>query len=153
MAEGGIQNIVPDTESVALHSSLYNRHSRNYIEITSVEVCNIMTHLGYGEEIRRRRILKYNDRDSIVNAKMVERNEFRVNDISIITAGSKAEGLSCCFESDTDQLLVLKDVLCVEAEVDLHTIPEDIDVFRMDTRVYPGHCRMYWREKLLHIAM
>ncbi|KAH3733150.1 hypothetical protein DPMN_039575 [Dreissena polymorpha] len=39
-------------------------------------------------------------------------------------------------------LSVVKGVLCVEAGINLHTIPDEIDVFRMDTRVYPGHCRL-----------
>ncbi|KAH3733678.1 hypothetical protein DPMN_040111 [Dreissena polymorpha] len=39
-----------------------------------------------------------------------------------------------------DELAVFKGVLCVEAGINLHNIPEDIDVFRMDTRVYQGHC-------------
>ncbi|KAH3734256.1 hypothetical protein DPMN_040695 [Dreissena polymorpha] len=77
-----------------------------------------MTHLGYGEEIRRRRILKYRKRDRIVNAKWIY--------ITFITAGSKAEGLTCCYESDYENVFVPKDVLCVEAGVDLHTIPNDI---------------------------
>ncbi|KAH3734250.1 hypothetical protein DPMN_040689 [Dreissena polymorpha] len=70
MAEGGIEHSMSDTESVPRHSSLYSDHSWNYVEKTSVEVCNIMTHLGYGEEIRRRRILKFRETDSIVNSKV-----------------------------------------------------------------------------------
>ncbi|KAH3850236.1 hypothetical protein DPMN_092643 [Dreissena polymorpha] len=61
---------------------------------------------------------------------------------TVITAGSKAESLVCLEESDTDRLFVLNNVLCVEAGVDLHTIPDDIDVYRMDTSANKGHCRM-----------
>ncbi|KAH3734262.1 hypothetical protein DPMN_040701 [Dreissena polymorpha] len=94
-----------------------------------------MTYLGYGDEIRRKRILKYRERDSILNS-------ISAKNASVITAGSKAEGLTCWFESDIDNIFVEKDVLCVEAGVDLHTIPDDIEVYRMDTHVYPGHCRL-----------
>ncbi|KAH3733053.1 hypothetical protein DPMN_039477 [Dreissena polymorpha] len=77
---------------------------------------------------------KYREFDRLANT--------RSSDAIHITAGSKAEGLTCFNESDWDFLFVLKSVLCVEAGINLHTIPDDIDVFRMDTRVYPGHCRL-----------
>ncbi|KAH3850332.1 hypothetical protein DPMN_092741 [Dreissena polymorpha] len=93
-----------------------------------------MTQLGYGEEIRRGRIERYRERDMLFNASSYHFTHF--------TAGSKAEGLTCWAESDHDWLHVLKDVVCVEAEVDLHTIPDHTEVYRMDTRTYPGHCRM-----------
>ncbi|KAH3734243.1 uncharacterized protein LOC127850725 [Dreissena polymorpha] len=136
MAEGGIEHSVSDTEGVPRNSSLHSDHSGNYVEKTSVEVCYIMTHLGYGEEIRRRRILKHREKDSIRNARRVTNRPY------MITAGSKAEGLSFFYESDHDFLFILNVVLCVEVGVDLHTIPDDIEVYRMNTRVYPGHCRM-----------
>ncbi|KAH3850381.1 hypothetical protein DPMN_092792 [Dreissena polymorpha] len=91
-----------------------------------------MTRLGYGEEIRRRRIEKYREFDSVQNDEG--------NDVTRITVGSKAEGLTCVLESDRDVLHVLKRVLCVEAGINLQTIPDDINVFRMATCVYPGHC-------------
>ncbi|KAH3845410.1 hypothetical protein DPMN_087690 [Dreissena polymorpha] len=103
-------------------------HFRNYVESVSVEICTIMTRLGYGEEIRRWRVEKYRELD-------------RLQDLPI-TAGSKAEGLTCRFESDYDILYPLRNVLSVETGINLHTIPGHIDVFRMDTRVYPGHCRL-----------
>ncbi|XP_052274763.1 uncharacterized protein LOC127874458 isoform X2 [Dreissena polymorpha] len=93
-----------------------------------------MTLLGYGEEIRRRRGEKYMENDMLVGATPSNSTQ--------LTAGSKAEGLTCLAESDRDLLLVLKSVLCVEDGVDVHTIPDDIEVYSMDTRVYPGHCRM-----------
>ncbi|XP_052241519.1 uncharacterized protein LOC127851706 isoform X2 [Dreissena polymorpha] len=106
----------------------------NHVERVSFEICTIMTRLGYSEEIRRWRVEKYKEQDRLVNA--------RFSDKSFITAGSKAEGLTCFFESDMDILYVMEGVLCVEAGFNLHTIPGDIGVFRMDTRVYPGHCRL-----------
>ncbi|KAH3850407.1 hypothetical protein DPMN_092818 [Dreissena polymorpha] len=96
-----------------------------------------MTLLGIGEKIRRRRVKKYRENDMLVNA---------VSDnVTAITTGSKAEGLTCLNESDCDILFVPNSVLCVEAGVNLHTIPEDIEMFITDTRVYPGHCRMLFK--------
>ncbi|KAH3850264.1 hypothetical protein DPMN_092672 [Dreissena polymorpha] len=93
-----------------------------------------MSRLGYGEEIRWRRVEKYRVNDMLFTA--------RANDETVITAGSSAEGLVCVHESDLDRLFVLNNVLCVEDGVDIHTIPTYIEVFRMDTFAYPGHCRM-----------
>ncbi|KAH3733040.1 hypothetical protein DPMN_039464 [Dreissena polymorpha] len=134
MAEGGINPAMSKTESVPGHSSLYSRHSQNHVENMSMEICTIMTRLGYGEEMRRWRVEKYRELDRLDNT--------RPSHAILITAGSKAEGLTCYLESDWDILLLVKGVLCVEAGINLHTIPDGIDVFRMDTRVYPGHCRL-----------
>ncbi|KAH3809356.1 hypothetical protein DPMN_137719 [Dreissena polymorpha] len=41
-----------------------------------------------------------------------------------------------------DVLIVVEGILCVEAGINLHTIPDGIGVFRMDTSEYPGHCRL-----------
>ncbi|KAH3741950.1 hypothetical protein DPMN_048680 [Dreissena polymorpha] len=98
----------------------------------SMEICTIMTRLGYSEEIRRWRVEKYREIDSLQSA--------RRSDDTLITAGSKAEGLTGVFESDMDFLYVLKGLLCVEAGISIYSIQADIEVYRMDTRVYPGHC-------------
>ncbi|KAH3845469.1 hypothetical protein DPMN_087750 [Dreissena polymorpha] len=94
-----------------------------------------MTRLGNGEEFRRWRVEKYRELDRLQNA-------HSTSGFFKITAGSKAEGLTCRFESDFDTLYPLRNVLSVETGINLHTIPGHIDVFRMDTRVYPGHCRL-----------
>ncbi|XP_052274790.1 uncharacterized protein LOC127874474 [Dreissena polymorpha] len=134
MSEGRIDLTMSDTGRVSIHNSLYSRYSRNHVEGVSVEVCHIMTLLGYGEETRRRRVEKYRENDMLWNAQHL--------DSTFITAGSKAEGLTCWLESDHDLLFMPKGVLCVEAGIDLHTIPDEIEVYMMDTRAYPGHCRM-----------
>ncbi|KAH3733082.1 hypothetical protein DPMN_039506 [Dreissena polymorpha] len=134
MAEGGIDRATSQTESVPGHSSLYSRHSQNHVENMSMEICTIMTRLGYGEEMRRLRVEKYREMNRLADT----RSSHAIH----VIAGSKAEGLTCHLESDLDMLHVWKGVLCVEAGINLHTIPDDIDVFRMDTRVYPGHCRL-----------
>ncbi|XP_052240802.1 uncharacterized protein LOC127851221 [Dreissena polymorpha] len=146
MAEGG----VGCTESESGYSSLYSRHPRNHLEHVSMEICTIMTRLGYGEMMRRWRVEKYREYDRLKNARYL--NE-QGNAVTCITAGSKAEGLTCYLESDWDILFVLEDVLCVEADINLLTISDDKDVFRMDTmdtRVYPGHCRLLQERPAAH---
>ena len=104
-----------------------------------------MTRLGYGEMMRRWRVEKYREYDRLMNK--------QGNAVTNITAGSKAEGLTCYLESDWDVLFVLTNVLCVEADLNLLTISDDIDVFRMDTmdtRVYPGHCRLLQERPAAH---
>ncbi|XP_052219936.1 uncharacterized protein LOC127837135 isoform X3 [Dreissena polymorpha] len=133
MAEGGISRTGSESESNLTHSSMYSRHSQHYVESVSVEICNIMTRLGYGEEIRRWRVEKYCEYDRLINAQLPS--------LTVKTAGSKAEGLTCLCESDRDLLIALNGVICVETGINLNTIPDDISVFWMDdTGVYPGHC-------------
>ncbi|KAH3741934.1 hypothetical protein DPMN_048664 [Dreissena polymorpha] len=93
-----------------------------------------MTRLGYGEEMRRWRVEKHRENDRMHNAGS--------HDFTEITAGSKAEGLTCLLEGDLDLLTVLNGVLCVEAGISIQTILDGVEVYRMDTRVYPGHCRL-----------
>ena len=99
-----------------------------------MEVCYIMTLLGYGEEIRRRRVENFRECDMLTSAGF--------SPCTFITAGSKAEELACWNESDLDRLSLLNSVLCVEAGINVQTIPDDMQVYRMDARVYPDHCRM-----------
>ncbi|XP_052238073.1 uncharacterized protein LOC127849511 isoform X3 [Dreissena polymorpha] len=145
MAEGG----VGCTESESGYSSLYSRHSRNHLENVSMEICTIMTRLGYGEMMRRWRVEKYREFDRLMNARSLNKQKNGEQ----ITAGSKAEGLTCFLESDWDMLFVLTKYLCVEADINLLTISYDIDVFRMDTMdtcVYPGHCRLLQERPAAH---
>ncbi|KAH3705618.1 hypothetical protein DPMN_080695 [Dreissena polymorpha] len=93
-----------------------------------------MTQLGYGEEMRRWRVARYRECDRLKNTSR--------SNITYITAGSKAEGLTCYLESDRDCLFLLKNVICLEAGINLNSIPDDLQVYRMDTHVYPGHCRL-----------
>ncbi|KAH3705541.1 hypothetical protein DPMN_080618 [Dreissena polymorpha] len=96
-----------------------------------------MTRLGYGEEMRRWRVARYRECDRLRNA------ELRNIPVTSITAGSKAEGLTCYLESDHDNLFLLKNVICLEAGINLYSIPDDLQVYRMDTNVYPGHCILF----------
>ncbi|KAH3708992.1 hypothetical protein DPMN_068452 [Dreissena polymorpha] len=93
-----------------------------------------MTRLGYGEEIRRLRVKKHKEADRLLNSQQ--------SDETAITAGSKGEGLTCIAESDRDLLYVVNGILCLEAGINIYTIPDDKDLFRMVTCVYPGHCML-----------
>ncbi|KAH3796126.1 hypothetical protein DPMN_149693 [Dreissena polymorpha] len=135
MAEGGTDRSMSETEMVPGHSSLYSRHSLNYVESVSVETSTIMTRLGYGEEIRRWRIEKYRENDRLCNS--------GIRGFTRITSGSKAEGLTCRLESDSDYLAVMNNILCFETGINLHTIPDNIEVYRMDTCIYPGYCKLF----------
>ncbi|KAH3705636.1 hypothetical protein DPMN_080713 [Dreissena polymorpha] len=112
-----------------------------------------MTRLGYGEEMRRWRVAKYREIDRLTNA--AGSNLSR----TVITAGSKAEGLTCYYESERDHLFLLKNVISLEAGINLYSIPDDLQVYRMDTHVYPGHCRLLLERqtsrfhKIIHNAL
>ncbi|KAH3850416.1 hypothetical protein DPMN_092827 [Dreissena polymorpha] len=137
MTEGNTDRRMSETESVPIHSSMYSRHSRNHVESVSVEVCHIMTMLGYGEEIRRRRVEKNREWDILLNP--------FIDNVTFITAGSKAEGLTCINESDYDFLFVPNNVLCVEAGVDLHTISDDVqDGYTCKPRTLQDVTRETW---------
>ncbi|KAH3705643.1 hypothetical protein DPMN_080720 [Dreissena polymorpha] len=112
-----------------------------------------MTRLGYGEEMRRWRVARYRECDRLENADLSHTSA------TFITAGSKAEGLTCYLESDHDYLIVVKNVICLEAGINLYSIPDDLQVYRMDTHVYPGHCRLVLERltsrchKIIHNAL
>ncbi|KAH3693191.1 hypothetical protein DPMN_192593 [Dreissena polymorpha] len=126
-------------------------HFQNYIESVSVEISSVMTRLGYGEKIRRWRVETNREYSRLTNGTL--------SFVTMITTGSKAEGLTCCFESDWDFLRVLNDFLCVETGINLHNIPDDIEVYRMDTYVYSGYCRLFLERqaprysKIIHNAL
>ncbi|XP_052253273.1 uncharacterized protein LOC127859808 [Dreissena polymorpha] len=127
MAEGGFGCTDTETGSVPRPISLYSRHSQNYVESVSAEICTIMTRLGYGEEMRRWRVAGYREFDRLINASQ--------STSTLITAGSKAEGLTCFLESDHDFLFLLKNVICLKAGINLYSIPGDLQVYRMDTHM------------------
>ncbi|KAH3698506.1 hypothetical protein DPMN_086028 [Dreissena polymorpha] len=94
-----------------------------------------MNRLGYGEEIRRWRVENYREFDRLLNA-CGSRG-------SRMTVGSKGEGLTSFYESDHDFLFELSEYLCVEDGINLLTIADDIEVYRMNTCAYPGHCILF----------
>ncbi|KAH3733302.1 hypothetical protein DPMN_039728 [Dreissena polymorpha] len=136
MAEGGMGRTDFEPESNIRHSSLYARYSQNYIESVSLEISVIMTRLVYGEKNRRWRAEKFKEFDLLRNAALGRY-------MTGITVGSKAEGLTCWLESAKDWLMVVNGILCVEAGININYILNDIEVYRMDPSVYPGHCRLF----------
>ncbi|KAH3733209.1 hypothetical protein DPMN_039634 [Dreissena polymorpha] len=119
-----------------------------------------MTRIGYGEDMRRFRAEKtrehvrlFKKQYRVDNSRLFERLDYWLSESTIIIAGSMAEGLTLWFKSDSDLLHVLNSVLCVETGINIQTIPNGMGVYRMDTRVYPGHCRLLLeRQKHANLA-
>ncbi|KAH3868746.1 uncharacterized protein LOC127867872 [Dreissena polymorpha] len=98
---------------------------------TSIDVC--MTLLGYSDKIRRARIEACKQHDCCMTAA-------RKGVLTCLTTGSKADGLTCSFESDRDEMRILDGVVCVEEGVDSKSIPKETTVLRLNNRMsYPGH--------------
>ncbi|KAH3778963.1 hypothetical protein DPMN_180442 [Dreissena polymorpha] len=62
-----------------------------------------MTWLGFGRHIRQARRDAYMENNRLLNAR---------SHAKIITTGSKAEGLTSFYESDTDNMFVRGDAMC-----------------------------------------
>ncbi|XP_052788906.1 uncharacterized protein LOC128223666 isoform X2 [Mya arenaria] len=99
------------------------------VHAASVHVCEVMDKLGYSEAMVRYRQEAYRKRD--IRLKWV-------------TTGSKGEGLSSPCESDTDVLLLKKNILCKLPGHASLQLPDIITVFIMDgEHCHPGH---FWLE-------
>ncbi|KAH3875177.1 hypothetical protein DPMN_038440 [Dreissena polymorpha] len=97
--------------------------------------------LGYGSHIRQARVDAYREYDSIITASDPGAG-------TVITTGSKAEGLTCLFESDLDEMVVLDGVLCLENGVGADTFPRETTVFTFNTGLcYHGHSRLNLLER------
>ncbi|XP_052258689.1 uncharacterized protein LOC127863309 isoform X2 [Dreissena polymorpha] len=119
-----------------LTPSLLGRSMYKY-EDESKETSTIMNLLGYGPVIRQKRIEALNEWDRLWNAHCFD------GVASSITAGSKAQGLTCVFESDKDMIYVLPNTMCLEYGFDESTIPDHINVFKMNTQsCSAGYCRL-----------
>ncbi|KAH3874553.1 hypothetical protein DPMN_037799 [Dreissena polymorpha] len=96
-----------------------------------------MNLLGYGPEIRHKRIEERNKSDMLFNAYQ----RVYVEPL-FITAGSKAEGLTCRYENDTDLIFVMPNTLLLEDGVHESTIPDHINVLKMNMQsCSAGYCR------------
>ncbi|XP_052267872.1 uncharacterized protein LOC127869382 isoform X2 [Dreissena polymorpha] len=99
-----------------------------------------MNCLGYGSHIRKARRDAFREHDRLQSA--------RVPGTLIITTGSKAEGLTRLFESDTDQLYVVRSIICLEGGVYAERLPRGTIVFTLNTDMcYHGHCRLHLQER------
>ncbi|XP_052263848.1 uncharacterized protein LOC127866987 isoform X2 [Dreissena polymorpha] len=135
MAEGADQPHVPGTDGTPGCNLPSSSRTRLNNEDASLELSNVLNILGYGPELRHRRRECYRENDRRYNERWG--TDFCHDRIIV---GSKAEGLSRCFESDWDILHVFNFAECLEAGCDVNSIPENIPVFRMDTDIcYPGH--------------
>ncbi|KAH3864907.1 uncharacterized protein LOC127866977 isoform X1 [Dreissena polymorpha] len=129
MTEGGVEHNMEWTPSCT-------RRYRFKYEDESKETSNLMNLLGYGSGLRQRRINAYRKLDSLRNARFT-------NDVTTITAGSKAEGLTCFFESDMDTMFIIPHVVCLDVGINEETIPSHIIVFTMGTKGHnAGYCKL-----------
>ncbi|KAH3875265.1 hypothetical protein DPMN_038528 [Dreissena polymorpha] len=103
-------------------------------------MCTLMNFLGYGPPIRQARRDAYRERDRLMNARWT-------SIITMITTGSKAEGLTGFYESDVDTMYVVEGIMCLENGVDSDKLPRETTVFTLNTGVcYHGHSRLNLRE-------
>ena len=101
----------------------------------------MMNCLGYGPEIRQARRDSHREYDRL-------RTACGPGVATVITTGSKAEGLSNFFESDMDVLIVEEGVMCLEDVVNSDTLPRETTVFTLNTGVcYHGHSRLNLLER------
>ncbi|KAH3740933.1 uncharacterized protein LOC127850899 [Dreissena polymorpha] len=130
MADGAVRHYTEWTPRLI-------RRSRYAYEDESRETSNIMNILGYGPEIRQKRREHYIEIDRLFNT-------FGENLLSTyITAGSKAEGLTCLYDSDIDTIFVLPYVVCLENCFDQSNIPCHITILEMSFKMTTaGYCRV-----------
>ncbi|KAH3876037.1 uncharacterized protein LOC127870501 [Dreissena polymorpha] len=130
MAEGAVRHYTEWTPRLI-------RRSRYAYEDESRETSNIMNILGYGPEIRQKRREHYIESDRLDNT---HEEDFLCTSI---TAGSKAEGLTRLFESDTDTIHVLPYVVCMENCFDQSNIPCHFTILEMNFQnTSAGYCRV-----------
>ncbi|KAH3695155.1 hypothetical protein DPMN_082611 [Dreissena polymorpha] len=93
-----------------------------------------MDFMGYGPHIRQARRDAYKVLDRLTTAGANGNNTW-------IITGSKAEGLTCFFESDRDSMDVATGVICLEDGVDSSSIHGEKSILRACSRMsYAGHC-------------
>ncbi|XP_052232348.1 uncharacterized protein LOC127845462 isoform X1 [Dreissena polymorpha] len=134
MAEGGYWHDESGPEYVIRRSGIYSQHSQVQWENASVEMCNVMTWLGFGPHIRKARRDFYMENNMLLNAQ-------HLGKVKMITTGSKAEGLTCLYESDVDNMYVKEDVMCLEDGLSGDMLPKETTLFTLNTgSCYHGHC-------------
>ncbi|XP_052224511.1 uncharacterized protein LOC127840107 isoform X2 [Dreissena polymorpha] len=134
MADGGIIRDVPGgiprQVNVSCSPTVFQ------FEQLSAETCILMNVLGYGPHIRQARIDAYKAFDRRLTTG-------EDGNVTWITTGSKAEGLTNVQESDTDVMYVINHAICLEEGVDSSIVPGEKSIFRSCSRIsYHGHCRL-----------
>ncbi|KAH3875292.1 hypothetical protein DPMN_038555 [Dreissena polymorpha] len=141
MAEGDPWRDTAEHGGIPRNSGLYSRHSIVQCENASLEMCTLMNCLGYGPPIRQARRDAYREGDRLMNAR-------GTGNITMITTGSKAEGLTGFYESDVDTMYVVEGIMCLENGVDSDKLPRETTVFTLNTGVcYHGHSRLNLLER------
>ncbi|XP_052267828.1 uncharacterized protein LOC127869364 isoform X1 [Dreissena polymorpha] len=141
MAEGDPWRDTAEHGGIPRNSGLYSRHSIVQCENASLEISSLMNCLGYGPHIRQARRDAYREFDRLISARWSGK-------LTLITAGSKAEGLTSVYENDLDVMYVLKGIMCLENGVDSDKLPRETTVFTLNTGVcYHGHSRLNLLER------
>ncbi|XP_060591191.1 uncharacterized protein LOC132746131 [Ruditapes philippinarum] len=97
-------------------------------------VSDILDCIGYNEEIISTRRKYWQNYMRVFNSVQQE--------LSVVVAGSKAEGITSLYESDTDQMLLFNDAICAN---DIQHLPpvSDFTTLHADTReTPPGYTRL-----------
>ncbi|KAH3885939.1 hypothetical protein DPMN_009936 [Dreissena polymorpha] len=114
-------------------------------ERESIETCTVMNSLGYGSQIIQARGDAYRKHDRIGCSLF--------GSLTMITTGSKAEGVTSFFESDRDIMYVEKYIMCLEKDVSSYTLPMETTVFTLNTGVcYHGHCILVLERRGVNIS-
>ncbi|XP_052789659.1 uncharacterized protein LOC128224063 [Mya arenaria] len=122
--------------------SIRGRGGRSSDEVFSVRACEVLDHLGYSQSMVRHRRDAWRERDCIVN------NNMHVKDITEITAGSKCEGFTVRYESDTDRVYLYNYARC-RIQGDVSISQKNHYEFTMNSEsCHPG----YFRLELKHIG-
>lgn len=98
----------------------------------------ILDTLGFSSKQRQFRIDSYNAFDEIAKSCIGKGFIFNIK-----TSGSKGEGLTRCYESDTDILYTYKDVVCVEDEYSGCFNSKVFNIFTLQSEdCVPGYTRL-----------
>ncbi|KAH3778958.1 hypothetical protein DPMN_180437 [Dreissena polymorpha] len=100
-----------------------------------------MTWLGFGRHIRQTRRDAFMENDRLIKAR-------NLAGVKLITTGSKAEGLTSFYESDTDKMFVKGDVMCLEDGLPGDLLPRQTTLFTLNTgSCYHGHCGLLLKRR------
>ncbi|KAL4239350.1 hypothetical protein ACF0H5_000167 [Mactra antiquata] len=105
--------------------------SHDDLTAVSQKVFDLMSCVGYSPTIVKERRQSFRERDSILSSIR--------NDVTIVTAGSKGEGLTSSFESDYDRLNIYRDIICISPDTYVD-IPDATTIIHInDANCHPGH--------------
>lgn len=111
------------------------------LEEISRRLCRSLNSIGYDEFMVKFRRQKRHELFAILGEASEEHK--------VIGAGSEGEGISKCFESDSDELLLLKNIFCVIHASTVCMYPENTTVFKIKN-THSGYCTLELLRKGTH---